>query len=333
MIIGYDFWNDGVYYGDNPEEIIIEDNDGVAFDNRNPLRNSDTFIIKGGQFDELHITKDNEQIDNNIEKTNWGINTVLLAQFKNNLLAGTMGIDGYDISQIKVMKRKKNETIWQTFFTLDYNDDVDLYTVIDRLIESEEDYEYCLQPVAVDDENNEIKGGITLPQEIYISYEKTHIFDNTETFDLIYNVTFGAITNQIGANTVETLSSPYPYVIYGQSNYLKGNIECLLVSEESATGQIDIRSEKELRNKIITFLNNRRCKVLKKSDGIYMLIQIIGTPTITPLEGVLGVYQISFEYVEVGDINDAKKLSNINLEFNYLTTTDEGVKKITKTVG
>jgi flagellar basal body-associated protein FliL len=333
MIIGYDFWNDGIYYGDNPEEIMIEDNDGIAFDTCNPIQNSDVFTLKGGTFEELHIVKDSEQMDNNTTKTEWNVNTVLLAKFENNLIAGTMGIGDYDISQIRVMKKKKDDAIWKVFFTIDYSDTVDLYTIMDKLIESEENYEYCLQPIAVDENGNEIMGGMTLPQEIYISYDKSHIFDNTETFDLIYNLQIGSITNQIGANTVNTLSSPYPYVIYGQNNYLTGSIECLLATEESAFGQVDIKSEKILRNKIISFLSNKNHKILKTPDGLYMLIQIIGNPVITPLEGVLGIYQVSFEYVEVGDVNDVQKLSNINLEFSYLATTDENTEEITKTVG
>lgn len=333
MIIGYDFWNDGIYYGDNPEEIMIEDNDGIAFDTCNPIQNSDVFTLKGGTFEELHIVKDSEQMDNNTTKTEWNVNTVLLAKFENNLIAGTMGIGDYDISQIRVMKKKKDDAIWKVFFTIDYSDTVDLYTIMDKLIESEENYEYCLQPIAVDENGNEIMGGMTLPQEIYISYDKSHIFDNTETFDLIYNLQIGSITNQIGANTVNTLSSPYPYVIYGQNNYLTGSIECLLATEESAFGQVDIKSEKILRNKIISFLSNKNHKILKTPDGLYMLIQIIGNPVITPLEGVLGIYQVSFEYVEVGDVNDVQKLSNINLEFSYLATTDENTEEITKAVG
>ena len=111
MIIGYDFWCD-VYYDSSVTDIVIEDNDSIAFDTCNPLNGTNNFTLKSGEFDELHITKDNAEMDNSIEKTSWTFNTVLLAKFKNDLVAGTLGIDGYDISKIEIRKRKHGESLY-----------------------------------------------------------------------------------------------------------------------------------------------------------------------------------------------------------------------------
>ena len=330
MIIGYDFWCD-IYYDSNATDVVIEDNDSIAFDTCNPLNNANSFTLKNGTFDELHITKDSAEIDNSVEKTSWTLNTVLLAKFKNDLVAGTLGIDGYDITKIEIRKRKQGELLWQTYFTIDYDESVSVYTIIDKLIENEEGYEYCLRPVALGNNGVEIYGSDTTPKEVYITYEHSHLFDNTGSYDLIYNVKINSMTNQIGANVVETLGSQYPYVVYGQSNYLKGSIECLLVSEESAVGDVNIHSEKKLRNSILSFLNNKNYKVLKCEDGSYMLIQIIGTPTLTPSEEILGIYQVSFEYIEVGSVNNMKELVNAGFTFNYLTTNKDGGEIQTKT--
>lgn len=334
MIIGYDFWADGVYYDNNTSSIIIDDNEGVAFDSCNPINNVNDFTLTSGCFDELHITKDSVEIDNSTEKTDWTINTVLLAKFQGDLVAGTLGVNGYPITRIEIQKRKKGEEFWQTYFSINFNENINLYTIIDKFIENEENYEYCLRPVAKDNKNAEIYGGNTSPSEIYISYDHAHIFDNTADFNLIYNVKLGNITNQIGANQIQTLGSQYPYVIYGQNNYLTSSLECLLVSEESATGNIDIKSEKILRNKILTFLQNKECKIFKNVDGLYMLIKIIGTPTLIPNNDILGVYQVSFEYVEVGNVNSILELSKHNFKFNYLTSQQNGSEvEYLKTVG
>lgn len=334
MIIGYDFWCD-VYYDSSVTDIVIEDNDSIAFDTCNPLNGTNNFTLKSGEFDELHITKDNAEMDNSIEKTSWTLNTVLLAKFKNDLVAGTLGIDGYDISKIEIRKRKQGESLWQTYYTIDYREDISTYTIIDRLIENEQGYEYCLRPIATDDNGTKIFGNNTASKEIYITYEHSHLFDNTGSYDLIYNVRIGDVTNQIGANVIETLGSRYPYVVYGQSNYLKGSMECLLVSEESVVGDVNIRSEKALRDKILGFLNNKKHKVLKCEDGSYMLVQIVGTPTLTPSEEILGIYQVSFEFVEVGNINDVSELAKANFSFDYLVSdgSDNGVQTQTQIVG
>jgi hypothetical protein len=324
MIIGYDFWGDFYDYDETENaSLIIKDNDGVAFDTCNPLKNVNEFTLQGGTFDELHITKDSIEIDNTIEKTDWTINTVLLAKFQNSLVAGTIGIDGRDMYKIELRKRRKGEYTFQTYFSIDFDSSTNLYTIIDKLIENEEEYEYCIRGVAKDDDGNDIYSNDSSPAEIYISYEHAHLFDSTGGCDLIYDLHIDNISNQIGANTIETLGSQYPYVIYGQANYLTGSIECLLVSEESATGSVNIRSEKELRKKILAFLNNKQCKVLKNEDGLYMLIEIIGTPTLIPSNEIIGVYQVNFQYIQIGNVDNIIDLQNANITFDYLKGSEK----------
>lgn len=337
MIIGYDFWADGVFYDASSTPIIIEDNDGVAFDTCNSLCAINDFTLKGGKFDELNITKDNEEVDSNTQKTDWSINNVLLAKFKNDLVGGTIGIDGYDIDAIELKRRKKGEEFWQTYYSIPYDESVSFYTIIDKFIESEEIYEYCLCPVGINSEGIKVYGGNTISQEVFVSYDYAYLFDNSASYMLIYDLKIGDMSKQISANPIETLSSPYPYVVYGQNDYVKGNISCLLVSEESITGSVNIKSEKQLRNNILNFLSNKGCKVFKNCDGTYMLIQIVGNPTLTPSNDVLGIYQINFEYVQMGNINDIDELSSLNLQFEYQTIeeTENGIitRTFTDTVG
>ena len=178
--------------------------------------------------------------------------------------------------------------------------------------------------VTIKDENGkDIYSNDSTPAEIYISYEHAHLFDSTDSFDLIYDLHLDSISNQIGANTIDTLGSQYPYVIYGQTNYLTGSIECLLVSEESATGSVNIHSEKELRKKILAFLNNKKCKVLKNEDGTYMLIEIIGTPTLIPSNEIIGIYQVNFQYIQIGNVDSITELQNANITFDYLKGSTE----------
>ena len=329
MIIGYDFWADGVFHDPSAPLAVIQDNDGVAFDNCNTLSGVNDFSIQNGTFDELNITKDNIETDNSTKKAEkWTINNVLLAKFQNDLIAGTIGINGYDIKQIEIKKKKKDDAFWQTYFTIDYNKNVNFYTVIDKFIESGEDYEYCICPVALDKNNNNVYGNNTAPHGIYIEYDNAHIFDNTASFDLIYNIQISELTNQIGANTIETLGSQYPYVIYGQSDYQRGKFECLLVSEEGATGAINIKSEKKLRESINKFLTNKKYKIIKNADGMYLPIMITGTPTLIPNNDLLGIYQVSFEFVQVGDANNIKDLRNCDFNFEYFEDNTKIVKAL-----
>ena len=319
MIIGYDFWLDEVFAQTEYDGVIIEDNDGVAFDTCNSIASVDNFTLKNGTFDEIYVTKTINNaigvVENTEKQNDWSADTILLAKFKDNLLGGTIGIDGHSISQIALRRRKKGEEQWQTYYTIDYYDDINLYTVIDKFIENEETYEYCIKPLGVNS-----SGTDSLPHSIYINYEHAHIFDNTASFDLIYDLKIGSISQNIGANIINTLASEYPYVIYSQNNYAQGSLECLLVSEESATGNIDVKSEKILRNKISSFLCNKQYKILKNSDGLYMLIKIVDTPTLTASDEMLGIYNLSFNYVEIGNANDIEDLLSAKFNFDYFTT-------------
>ena len=326
MIIGYDFWLDDVFAKSEINGVIIEDNDGVAFDTCNGVGSVDDFTLKNGMFDEMYVAKTFDDaigvLENTEKQNNWSTNTVLLAKFADNLIGGTIGIDKYAINQIEVRKRKRGEDQWQTYYTIDYYDDINLYTIIDKFIENEETYEYCIRPLASNIVGMDtIVGTDSLPHSAHISYDHAHIFDNTASFDLIYNLKIGAISQNIGATVINTLASEYPYVIYSQDNYAQGSIDCLLVSEESATGMVDIKSEKALRNSILSFLCNRQYKILKNADGLYMLIKIIDTPTLTASDEVLGIYNLSFNYVEVGNANNIEDLLSARFSFDYLTKT------------
>lgn len=313
MIIGYDFWADGVYYDSSITDMIVMDNDGVAFDTCNATNSVNDFTLKGGTFDECYVASNGDI--QNTEKPTWSSDTVLLAKFQENLIGGTLGIDGQLIDKIAIKRRKKGEDVWQTLTVIDYSADIKLYTIIDKFIANATTYEYCVAPIA-----NAIIGTNSIPQEAYIAYDHAHIFDNTASYDLVYNLKIGTLSKNIGANTIETLSSKYPYIIYVQSDYAQGNVECLLVSEESATGSVNIGEEAKLRDSIMAFLCNKKYKILKNSDGLYMLIQIIGSPTLTPLDDMIGIYTVSFAYVQVGDAHDLDTLSSMAFELNYATS-------------
>ena len=313
MIIGYDFWADGVYYDSSVTDMIVSDNDGVAFDTCNTIHGVSEFTLKGGTFDESYIASNGDI--QNTERPAWSSDTVLLAKFQENLIGGTLGIDGQSINKIIIKRRKRGEDLWQTLAVIDYSSDLKSYTIIDKFIANETTYEYCVAPVA-----NALVGTNSIPQEAYISYDHAHIFDNTASYNLVYNLKIGTLSKNIGANTIETLSARYPYIIYGQSDYAQGNVECLLVSEESATGSVNIGEEAKLRDNIMEFLCNKQYKILKNYDGLYMLIQIIGSPTLTPLDDMIGIYTVSFEYVQVGDANDLSTLESMAFELNYSTS-------------
>lgn len=324
MIIGYDFWCDYVYPNKDDEAISV-DNDGVAFDTCNSISSLSNIKIQNAIYDELEILKDITSFENTTDKsTEWTVNTILLAKFCGNLIGGTAGINGNPISLIQICKRKTNEQEWQIYKEIDCEEGVRAYKYIDRFIEAEQEYEYCIRPVAIirdketKEEINRVFGEYSNSFSTYITYDNIHLVgkDNNGkdvAYPLIYNIGFGDVTKNISANVINTLSGQYPITVYGNSDYRSGNVKCLLVTEESTTGMINVGTEKVLRNNIEQFLSNKKPKVLKYADGTYMLVNVSDNFILTPNENLLGTYELTFNYVEIGDVNDIETLSKYGL--------------------
>lgn len=317
MIIGYDFFGD-VYDTDN-----IDDNDSVTFDAcaTLPVVMQD-ITIQNAVYDELEVLYNTTENNTNTNKSeNWTDNTLMLAKFQNDLSAGTVSVKDYKIYLVQFLKRKKGETEWQVCQEIAYEEDRKEYEFVDKYIESQQIYQYAIRPVArMYDESGAFTGIIigenslqSENTEINVVFDYAHLFDNETSYDLLYNFKLGDITTNIDANVITTLSGQYPVTIYGASKYKAGSVSCLLVTEESAVGSIDIGKEKELRNKINEFLSNKKPKILKYEDGTYLLISISDNYTLIPDENLLGSYSLSFNYTEIGDANDVDTLKKYGL--------------------
>ena len=318
MIIGYDFFGDNIYTTDN-----INDNDGVAFDTCIPLSVAMQDIsIQNGIYDALEVLQDTT-INNTdvIQSKNWTDTTLMLAKFQENLSAGSVNVGNNEVYSIQFLKRKKGETEWQLCQEVIYKKEQETYSFTDRYIESQQTYQYAIRPTAREYDDNGIYVGSIIgensPQsektEINVVFDYAHLFDNETSYDLLYNFKLGDITANIDANTITTLGGQYPFTIYGASKYKTGSVTCLLVTEESATGLIDIGAEKILRNNIDNFLSNKKPKILKCDDGTYLLISISDNYTLIPDENLLGSYSLSFNFTEIGDANDVDTLKKYDL--------------------
>jgi hypothetical protein len=321
MIIGYDYFLvDDITSTEVAE--IAETDDEIAFDSCNPLSVAmQDVVIQNAIYDELEVLYNTTENNINTTKSNsWNDNTIMLATFQGNLSAGSVNVGNHKVSTIQFLRRKKDTTEWQICKEIQYDEEQEGYSFVDKYIESEQEYEYCIRPTAraYDDTGVYVEtiigenSPITL---VRVVFDYAHLFDSETPngFDLLYNFKLGDITSNIDANTITTLGGQYPFTIYGASKYKTGSATCLLVTEESATGSIDVGAEKILRNNIDKFLSNKKPKILKCDDGTYLLISISDNYTLIPNENLLGSYSLSFNYTEIGDANDVDTLKKYGL--------------------
>ena len=249
------------------------------------------------------------------EKSEWGYETVLLGEFHNTLEAGNVTNGGLQIDYLKIKKRKKDELTWQDVKIFPYNPEVKRYNFEDRLVESYETYEYAIQPIT-----SEILGSESI-DEVYVEFDGIWVVGAKNEYQIKYNSELSEIRSNISQNIVTTLGSQYPFLIRnGNMNYREFTVSGRLVSKETAKENgINGYEEKKLRRIISSFLADGKPKIVKDNSGNYVLCQVSGTPTLSPLNDLnRDIYDISFDVVEIGDAYDEDTL----LQYGLINSED-----------
>ena len=283
--------------------IFAHDDYGMFMTN-NGINTPTNIELSNSIVDEVHIKQDVD-LDYTTDKDAWLPSTVGIAKFQDDLHYGNFSLAGLEITHLKFKKRKSNTNKWITFKVIPFDKNVTTYEVIDRLIEADEEYVYGVSPATATIEGD-IKQ-ITITAE----FDGMYISDKDNYYRLIYNYELGDILHNAPSAIIETLDNPLPTIMYSASNFKQGSIRCMLISDNTvnAYGAIDKKTEKALRNQIMSFLTNKKPKLLKDSSGNFIGVQIIGTPTLSP-HNELGqqIYDLSFEFIETVDLSDENML-------------------------
>lgn len=274
-----------------------------------------TIALSDAIFDEMYtdnILSNNDEFINDGEKRDWSSTTIMKAEFNQNLEAGSFGATDFIVTSIKFKKKKADDSKWITFCEAPYDNSQTLnhFIVYDKITENQVDYDYAICAVCSNIGN--IEGHIKYIGSVKSEFTDCYILgaDDANYYKLSYNFNQGNI-DMVMPNTVINILSgtKYPVVLYNaDTQYRKGSIQCYLFAD--IDGDIDIRQEKTLREQIMNFLCDKKPKIIKAEDGTFMLINIIDTPQLIPNNKRIGLYQLSFKFVECGDIYDEQTLNN-----------------------
>lgn len=257
--------------------------------------------LKNMELDEIYVSKDTSV--SNLLKQEWDANTVLLGKFENSLECGNISNNNISIEFILIKKRKKSDLTWKDVVKLYFNDENSRCEYIDYLVEANEAYEYALVPMT-----SGVMGDFIV-SDIICEFEGTFIFDKKNSYQLLCNLEYGEIQNNI-PSTVSTTFSKYPIVIYsGETEYKSGQINGLLLSFESIdSSDINYVIEKKYKDSFFKFLNNKKTKILKDGAGRYYMVAILD-PVESPVNNLnQAISNVSFTWVECGDANNLNDL-------------------------
>lgn len=290
MIIGDDFFDDEIL-NDNTSCLI--DVTKLQFTNM--------------MLDKLTMLNEAEEI-NSCEMPAWDSNTVLSGDFQGNVELGSLGTKGETVDKV-LIKRRRNNGAWMTIDEFDYdpvNNGTIEYKAKDKFVEALENYSYAVVPSSNGNE------GMYNVKEITPEFEEAYLFDADEYYWLIYDFKYGSLTRESANTTIQTLGGRYPVVVYnGNIDYNSGSVSCKILAV--VDNEYDKISTKDLRNKLMNFLINKKPKVLKSEDGLFMLIDIVGSPNISFNRGANNVYDLSFNFVEIADGTDNEVLEEYEL--------------------
>lgn len=257
--------------------------------------------------DELALLNNAVEI-NPCEKFTWTDDTVLAGDFQGNTELGSLGTQGETVDEVLIKRRRKNGS-WKTIDRFDYDFSTSgtvEYEAEDKYVEAMEEYEYAVVPSSGGNE------GMYNVGQIFVEFEKAYLFDADEYYELDYDFKYGGITRENASSIVQTLGGRYPIIISnGNIDYSSGSVSCKVMIVED--NDYNKYKTKELRNKILDFLINKKPKILKSEDGMFMLINITSSPNLSFNRGANNLYDLNFSFTEIGNAKDDEVLEEYGL--------------------
>lgn len=278
------------------------------------IENIDYVELSNGLYDDLYITKATDFEITSVCPKEWDFDTVLYAPLNNNTNAGNVDWSLETVSHIILKSRRVGTFQWNTIKTKEVNtlDDF-IINYPDYLIASGETKEYAIVPVLYGSEGNYAVTSIT-PQ-----FHEMFLIEGDVVWGTKITDGFCDTTRNIPSSTVELLNSKYPIFVRNTiANYDTGNCTGSFVPfTEDSECELAYDSEydyarTEYQREFMDFICDGIPKVLKLPDGRMWIVQVTPNPT-DSADQIYNNRQISFQWVEVGDVNSEEDLYYLGL--------------------
>lgn len=235
-----------------------------------------------------------------IDGYQWDYDTVLWAQFNENLSAGNMDFHINTIDAVLVKRRRVEDFTWVSLFVVPVNGVEDLsFDRFDTTVASKQEYEYAIVPMV-----NGMEGQYSV-QRIRVDFEGMFIVGTDKTFKSDMEAYVPTVSKDSKSVVVETLGRRFPFVINNSINdYYRGNANGVFarVGEDC---EIDLSNSYSYRKELMSFLNNKKPKFLKVGDGRLWLCAIVEAIQETQDRDTEKI-TTSFTFAEIGDSDDQK---------------------------
>lgn len=270
--------------------------------------------LKNGIYDDLYLSKATDFELTGRCPESWDFDTILWAKFNGNTNAGNVDWNVETTSHIILKSRTEGTFVWKTIFVKKING-IDDFVINypDYLVASGETVEYAIVPVLYGAEGNYAVSKIT-PQ-----FDNMFLIEGDTVWSTQITDGFCDTTRNIPSSTVELLNHKYPIFVRNTiANYDTGTCSGSFVpiADEDAC-ELAYDSEYDYQRityqrAFINFISDGIPKILKLPDGRLWIVQVTPNPTDTA-NTVYNNREISFSWVEIGDVNSEEDLFYLGL--------------------
>lgn len=264
--------------------------------------------IRDGTYDQIFVSK-NPDLEVEDGYSEWDFDTVMNADYDNGHLdAGNSGFSLNNTDTVIIKCREKGTMDWTTIYAKDIHKVEDFSIRInDYYRPGNKDFEYMVVSVCNGAENSYIA------RDIHSVFDCLCICDKDNIYGTIYDLDYMDTTVNTSNTVVELLNNEYPAVISNSpTHYESCTTTGAFIKLDQDKGKVDSSSGLQYRSDIKKWFNNRKPKILKFYDGRIWLINIKGVIS-DVAKGHNDLRQLSFEWVEIGNVNDMKTLYECGL--------------------
>lgn len=258
--------------------------------------------IFDGTYNQLYLSTDTSMTVANLDDE-WNFNTKLNATFDTDLDAGNSGFSLRNTDHIVVKRREVGTFDWTVIYVkkVETVDDFNLH-IIDKFARSGVNYEYSVSSFVNGVENSYIV------DNVYSEFEGYYITDKDCLYGTIYNVDGCDTTRNMSNQIVNMLNSKYMKVVSNAAiNCDSGSITGSFFKMDETIKEINRDEGLQYRTSVKDRLANKKPLILKVDDGRIWMVKVTGVVN-DVMDGHRDLRNITFEWVEVGDINDMRAL-------------------------
>ena len=255
--------------------------------------------LQNGIFSHFNTSKDVTGNYSYVVPTEWDFDTIMDANFENNIGAGNLSEITKDITSIRIKRREKGTFDWVTIKEIPISGIEDFsFIFTDNLASNFTQYEYAYVPVI-----EQTEGNYTI-EEVYSKFKGVFICDVNTIYKFYADIEYGSTDSVQKIGTYEPFGRKYPVMVSnGLLGYDTGTVSALIVPKNfSETHEFDRQAITKERNTLFKWLTNKKPKMLKDWNSSEWLCIITGNPQ-TDYESNygMGIQRMTAEWTQTGD--------------------------------